>query len=38
MSFYKDNLENIVDAIITLKYIMNNPDLKLRMWKYSVPE
>ncbi|AXN74968.1 putative phosphotransferase protein [Akhmeta virus] len=28
MSFYKDNLENIVDAIITLKYIMNNPDFK----------
>ncbi|AUL80637.1 hypothetical protein [Vaccinia virus] len=28
MSFYKENLENIVDAIITLKYIMHNPDFK----------
>ncbi|QED21237.1 hypothetical protein [Borealpox virus] len=28
MSFYKDNLENIIETIITLKYIMNNPNFK----------
>ncbi|AOP31649.1 putative phosphotransferase/anion transport protein [Skunkpox virus] len=28
ISFYKDNLENIVETIITLKYIMNNPNFK----------
>ncbi|AKJ93800.1 putative phosphotransferase/anion transport protein [Raccoonpox virus] len=28
INFYKDNLENIIETIITLKYIMNNPDFK----------
>ncbi|AOP31860.1 putative phosphotransferase/anion transport protein [Volepox virus] len=28
ISFYKENLENIVETIITLKYIMNNQNFK----------